>query len=192
MAGCIAIYDACVLYPAPLRDFLVQLSLSGLFQAKWTNRIHDEWIGNLLEDRSDLKRQKLENTRRAMNEATRDCLVEGYEPLIENVKLPDEADRHVLAAAIHAHANFIVTFNLRDFPATVLNPLGVQAIHPDDFVMRLTAMDSTTVCAAARKHLARLRHPAKTVEEYILTLSAQRLSRTAKFLRANLALKVPS
>jgi len=39
-----------------------------------------------------------------MNSAVRDCLVEGYEPLIEGLKLPDADDRHVLAAAIKVGA----------------------------------------------------------------------------------------
>lgn len=41
------VYDACVLYPAPLRDLLMHLAMTGLFRAKWTNAIHDEWITSL-------------------------------------------------------------------------------------------------------------------------------------------------
>jgi predicted nucleic acid-binding protein len=44
-----------------------------------------------------------------MNAAVRDCLVTGYEPLIGAVELPDPDDRHVLAAAIRARAQVIVT-----------------------------------------------------------------------------------
>jgi len=51
MARVTAIYDACVLYPAPLRDFLLQLACAGLFRARWTNAIHEEWIRNLLAER---------------------------------------------------------------------------------------------------------------------------------------------
>ncbi len=53
MSGITAIYDSCVLYPAPLRDLLVRLARTGLFRARWTDAIHDEWIRNLLENRSD-------------------------------------------------------------------------------------------------------------------------------------------
>ena len=63
----------------------MQLALTDLFRAKWTNRIHDEWIRNLLQNRPDLKSEQLEKTRRLMNAATRDCLVEGYEDLIESL-----------------------------------------------------------------------------------------------------------
>jgi hypothetical protein len=80
----------------------MQVALSDLVQAKWTERIHDEWIRNLLENRSDLTRAQLDRTRQLMNRATRDSLVEGYESLVKSLQLPDDDDRHVLTAAIHA------------------------------------------------------------------------------------------
>jgi len=163
----------------------MQLALTDLFQAKWTNRIHDEWIRNLLDNRPDLKREQLEKTRRLMNAATRDCLVEGYDALIESIKLPDEDDRHVLAAAIHAHAGVIVTFNLKDFPVKSLRSYKIEAIHPDNFILQLFEMDSAAVCEAARIHRARLRNPPKSVVEYLATLSAQGLVKTVEYLRRN-------
>nr|WP_274521895.1 PIN domain-containing protein [Halorhodospira halochloris] len=113
------IYDACVLYPAPLRDFLLRLAVSGFFAAKWTERIHDEWIHSVLRDRPELQNQ-LVRTRALMNKAVPDCLVEGYEQLESCLDLPDPDDRHVLAAAIRVGAQNIITFNLDDFPAEAL------------------------------------------------------------------------
>lgn len=133
MATFTALYDACVLYPAPLRDLLMRLALTDLFRARWTDQIHDEWIRNLLANRADLTAEQLERTRTLMNSHVRDCLVTGYEPLIEGLALPDPDDRHVLGAAIRACASVIVTFNLKDFPANVLEPLGVERQHPDAF-----------------------------------------------------------
>jgi predicted nucleic acid-binding protein len=185
VAQVIAIYDACVLYPAPLRDFLMQLTLTDLFRAKWTDRIHDEWIRNLLANRPDLRKTQLEKTRQLMNSATRDCLVEGYDALIDSMKLPDEDDRHVLAAAIHAQASVIVTFNLKDFPAKTLRPHKMEAVHPDEFILRLIEMDSAAVCEAARTHRARLRNPPKSVDDYLLTLTNQGLIKTIEQLRTN-------
>jgi NAD dependent epimerase/dehydratase family enzyme len=52
-----AIYDACVLYPAPLRDLLIRLAGKGLYRAKWTAEIDDEWKRNLLLNRPDLTRE---------------------------------------------------------------------------------------------------------------------------------------
>jgi len=48
------IYDACVLYPAPLRDLLMRLALTDLYRARWTDMIHDEWTRNVLRQRPDL------------------------------------------------------------------------------------------------------------------------------------------
>ncbi len=72
-----------------------------------------------------------------MNDAIRDVTVTGYEHLIDQLDLPDPDDRHILAAAIHADAQVIVTRNLRDFPADRLIRWGVEAQHPDDFLMGL-------------------------------------------------------
>lgn len=113
----IALYDSCVLYPAPLRDLLMHLSLADLFRAKWTETIHDEWTRNILANRPDLTKEQLQRTRDLMNAHVRDCLVTGYESLIPALSLPDSNDRHVLAAAIRASASIIVTYNLKDFPS---------------------------------------------------------------------------
>jgi hypothetical protein len=71
----IVVYDACVLYPAPLRDLLMWLALSGLFQAKWTEKIHQEWISNVLKNRPDLTLAQLNRTKDLMNRHVRDALV---------------------------------------------------------------------------------------------------------------------
>jgi predicted nucleic acid-binding protein len=127
------IYDACVLYPAPLRDLLIRLAAKGLVRARWTDRILDESFRNILANRPDLLPGSLDRTRELMNRALRDVLVTGYEGLIEGLNLPDPDDRHVLAAAIRAGAQVIVTMNLDDFPESALAPFSVEALHPDDF-----------------------------------------------------------
>lgn len=106
-----AVYDACVLYPAPLRDFLMWLGLSGRFRARWSAHIHDEWQRNLLKNRPDLTKEQLRRTASLMDTAIPDGLVHGYEELINGLTLPDPDDRHVLAAAIRCNASVIVTFN---------------------------------------------------------------------------------
>jgi len=94
------VYDACVLYPAPLRDLLMHLALTDLYRARWSDAIHDEWIRNVLAKRDDLTLQQLERTRQLMNSHVRDSLVTGFEYLIPSIALPDPDDRHVVAAAI--------------------------------------------------------------------------------------------
>jgi len=181
--GFIAIYDACVLYPAPLRDLLMHLALTGLFQAKWSESIHEEWMRNLREDRPDLPLANLDRVRRLMNAHAEDCLVTGYEKRINALQLPDSDDRHVLAAAIQAKASVIVTYNLSDFPAEALEPHGVRAEHPDAFILDLLETDLEAVIQAVRDQRSSLRSPAVTADELLATLEKQRLTQTVRRLR---------
>ncbi|MCA9164925.1 MAG: PIN domain-containing protein, partial [Planctomycetales bacterium] len=134
MSSFTVILDACVLYPAPLRDLLMHLAMTDLFHAKWTDAIHDEWTRSVLKSRPDLKPEQLQRTRDLMNAHVRDCIVTGYESLIPSLTLPDSDDCHVLAAAIRCNADAIVTFNLKDFPAATLKPFGIDVLHPDNFL----------------------------------------------------------
>ncbi len=178
----VVVFDACVLYPAPLRDFLLRLATTGLFAAKWTDRIHDEWMRNVLSRRPELE-HVLGRTRQLMDTAVADSLVTGYESLIDNLHLPDPDDRHVLAAAIRCNAQVIVTFNTRDFPESVLSLYGIEAMHPDVFVEHQFGLRQGTVINTAKRHRSALKNPAKTADEYLETLAAQGLVVTADLLR---------
>jgi len=130
-----AFLDASALYPALLRNILMRLALDDLFRAFWSERVQDEWTQAIFRDRPDLPRAQIERTRRLMDQAIDDAIVGGYEPLIETLALPDAEDRHVLAAAIHCGASVIVTANLRDFPNEILSLHGIEAQHPDAFIL---------------------------------------------------------
>lgn len=182
MANVVVLYDACVLYPAPLRDLLMHLAMTDLYQAKWTNDIHDEWIRNVLANRPDLKRSQLERTRELMNRHIRDCLVEGYEFLIPSLRLPDPHDRHILAAAIHSSASIILTYNLKDFPARSVGPHGITAQHPDMFLTQLIDLGPDIVCDAIKALRARLKSPPTPVSQYLEILKKQALPKTVKKL----------
>ena len=67
MSNFVALYDACVLHPAPLRDLLMHLAITGLYRAKWTQRIEQEWMRSVMERRPDLPLEWLERTRDRMN-----------------------------------------------------------------------------------------------------------------------------
>jgi len=179
----VVLFDACVLYPASLRDVLMYLAGSGLFQAKWTDRIHDEWITNLLKNQPEISPEQLAITRRKMDNAVLDSLVIGYEPLIDTLQLPDPNDRHVLAAAIRAEADLIVTNNLRDFPNNILAPYGIEAITPDEFLIRLIDENAEAVLSTIKRQREHLKNPPKTVEEHLATLEKQGLPQTVAFLR---------
>jgi predicted nucleic acid-binding protein len=178
-----AVYDANVLYPAPLRDLLIRLAQAGLVQAKWTDTIHDEWMRNVIKDNPKLSPDRLERTKTLMNDAVRDCLVSDYADLIESISLPDPDDRHVLAAAIRVGAGVIVTFNLKDFPNETLARYDVEAQHPDDFLKTLLDSESGQVCAAVKQQRESLRNPPKTAEELLSTFENQGLTQFASQLR---------
>ncbi len=118
-----------------------------------------------------------------MDAAVRDCLVTGYSQLVESLTLPDPADRHVLAAAIHAGAELIVTFNLSDFPPISLAPHGVRARHPDDLFFELLDAESDDFCAVVRSQRHALKNPPITAVEFLATLEKVGLPRTAAHLR---------
>ncbi len=177
-----ALYDACVLYPAPLRDLLVSLGGTGLFRARWTDAIHDEWMESLLRERPDLKRDALERTRGLMNKAVPDCLVTGFEPLIRSVTLPHENDRHVVAAAIRCRADIIITRNLRHFPELELAKHGIEAKHPDEFVSSLLGESPAVICETLREMRSRLINPPRSVDEFLGSLERQGLVSTVALL----------
>lgn len=183
-----AFLDANVLYPAPMRDLLIQLAHTGLFRARWSDDVQREWIDALLRNEPRRDRAALERVRDLMNLAVRDCLVTGYDNLIPELRLPDEKDRHVLAAAIVGRCDVIVTQNLRDFPSTVLDACGIEAVHPDEFLLSRLDLAPGAFCHAVRKLRARLRHPPYSVEDYLDTLKKQGLVATAAGLASFSAL----
>ncbi len=183
MATLGAFFDANVLYPSGLRNFLMHLALTGISRAHWSAAVHEEWIRNLLKNRPDLSRDKLERTRQLMDKAIPDALVTGYEHLIDSIELPDRDDRHVLAAAIRSGASVIVTLNLSDFPSHALRNFRIEAQHPDDFVLALLETFPDLVLEAARTHRASLKNPPKTQDEYLAELDAQGLAKSVGEIR---------
>lgn len=181
------LYDACVLYPVTLRDLLMELAYSKRFQARWTDLIHDEWTRNLLEKRPDLTRQNLERTIENMNRAVPDCLITGFEDLIPSLTLPDLDDRHILAAAIRGKVQYIVTFNLRDFPPRYLEPHGIEALHPNEFILSLIQENKDLILMALRNTRARLKNPPRTAQEHLERLKMQGLTQSMTLLEQDIA-----
>ena len=183
MASLVCVYDANVLYPAQLRDLLMRLALEELVRPHWTDRIHQEWMENLLENRLDISREQLKRTRQLMVQALPGAHVEeeAYRRHIGDLDLPDPEDRHVLAAAIEAEAEVIATFNLGDFPAEALEPYGIRAVHPDMLVLELVEEDSAGVLEAMRQHRRTQRQPPISPEEYADVLRNARLDEAARF-----------
>jgi hypothetical protein len=177
------VYDACVLHPAPLRDLLLRLAETRVVHAKWTDEILDETFASILERRPDLDPERLKRTRKSMCEAIEDCLVTGYEGLLDRIELPDADDRHVVAAAIRCGAQAIVTANLADFPKAALEPLEMEALHPDIFVLDLIDLAPGLVLEAIQDQAAGLKNPPKDVDDVLDALERCGLVRSVAELR---------
>jgi predicted nucleic acid-binding protein len=175
----VVIFDACVLYPFHLRNIVVQIAVDRLVDARWSDEIHDEWIRNLVADVPGIPIERLQITRKLMNDALPDATVTGYRAHLEAITLPDPDDRHVVAAAIAAGASVILTWNLRDFPTKELKKHGLVRQTPDVFLTDLydKAPDLALASLAnARRNLGKTRISAP---EFIDILQNQKLTRLA-------------
>ncbi|WP_444462235.1 PIN domain-containing protein [Rhodobacter capsulatus] len=161
-----AFFDANVFYGARLRSLMLYAAQTKLFRARWSDMVHDEWVRNLLKNRPDLKASDLDRTRSLMNAAVADCLVSGFGPLIPAITLPDPDDRHVVAAAIVARADVIVTFNAKDFPAEALSGFQLHTRHPDDFLIETFNLDPEDMAQAVLADFLHYRTPPLTFSSY--------------------------
>ncbi|MFC4872070.1 PIN domain-containing protein [Negadavirga shengliensis] len=178
-----ALLDANVLYPAPIRDLLLSLAEDDLFKPFWSKAIHQEWRRNLLENRPDLDPQRIDRTIDLMNQAFPDAEIEGYENRIAALSLKDPDDRHVLAAAVEANADYLVTANLKDFQTPSLQPKGIQIIHPDAFVCQLSSQHRDAVFKSFVKLVSRLENPPQSKATVLSTLEKCGLTETVRVLR---------
>lgn len=168
----VAVFDASVLVPGFLANFLLWLAQTDLFQAKWSPDIHAEWIRNR-KKRYDIEVAVSESRRNVMDARFPEALVTDYESLIDSLSI-DAKDRHVLAAAIKCGANAIVTTNLKHFPDSELSKYNVVAIHQDDFVLDqigLTAGSARIIATAIVAHKKSLRKSRTIWKQYFEVMS---------------------
>jgi predicted nucleic acid-binding protein len=178
----VAICDSCVLYDSTTRDFLMRFAVNDLFFMKWSQDIENEWIYSLLLKRTDLYRERLERTARMMREAILDSMVIDYEKHIELLNLPDQNDRHVLAAAIESNAEYIVTVNVDDFPELELSKYKVKTIRPDIFLSGLAKSYPFAFQKIAEDILSACRKPKLSKADLIEKMKKVGLKVTAKLL----------
>ncbi|RKT98852.1 PIN domain-containing protein [Burkholderia sp. Nafp2/4-1b] len=179
-----ALLDACALYPIAIADSLMSLATAGLFAAKWSTRIEQEWTTALENQRADLK-GRLEFRRDCMRAAVPDWEVPetAWAPLVSAYELPDPDDRHVLAAAVAGHADCIVTANLRDFPSEIVSAYGIEVVDPDRFIINQWDLDPVTTMTAFKHMRARRKKPQATAEDFAQALERGGLPATAQRIR---------
>jgi predicted nucleic acid-binding protein len=150
------VLDACVLVPVALADTLLRVAEKGLYRPLWSDRILAEAQEAIEEIHPGMDVAK---RFASMREAFEDALVTGWESLEHGVQLPDPDDGHVVAAAIRGSADAIVTANLTDFPATALSPLGLEALHPDGFLLDQADLSPPTIVQVIREQAAHTKNP---------------------------------
>ncbi len=146
-----AVLDACVLFPTVLREILTDQAVLDLYRPVWSRRILDEW-------RHAAARQGLDaGVEIALLESRLPQALVTPSGGAEGLALPDPAARHVIEAALAAGSDTIVTANLRDFPRGALAALGLQAVHPDEFLRDLFLHAPGPILAAIAAAGARAR-----------------------------------
>ena len=181
----VVVLDANVLYPFRVRDALLRFAEAGLFRARWSPTIVDEWRRNLLAKKPHLE-ASIHAQIAAMEMAFPEACVDGGEALIESLHLPDRDDRHVLATAIRCSAEHIVTENLRDFPSEKLAAFGVSAVSADDFLSSTFELYQSEAVAALRAMRLSYKNPPFTPSEFIFDLQGAGMPKLASMLKENI------
>lgn len=159
------VVDANVLYSIELTDLLLTFAAHRLVRVHWSSTILDEVSRNLAK-RADLSPDAAQHGSSDRSGRRSGALDEPPEALIEAMPIT-EHDRHVLALALHVEAECIVTFNLRDFPASACEPHGVEAVDPDSFAVAVAESDPSRAHAALSDIARRRTRPPMTVRQLL-------------------------
>lgn len=176
------VLDTNVIYPVIIRDLLFWFAHYEMYTPKWSNHIFDEWRSVM--ERKGVSETEIEKRILKANLAFPDALVQQYETLLANLSLPDMKDCHVLAAAIKSNAHLIVTNNIKDFPAEILNDFGIKAKTADDFLTDLIDLDGETAIEAFKEMVLNKRNPSMDEFAVLSQLKNIGLTDTANYLHA--------
>lgn len=178
------VLDANVFYSTWVTDVLLSFADADLYEPAWSDRIMGEVRNHLPHVWSRATQEGVDKYLAILDRAFPEASVTDWESLERVVELPDSDDRHVVAAALKARADVIVTSNLKDFPAEALNPLRLRAVSPDDFLSELFDEDPQEATAAMRLLVTSKRHPSRTMREESERLRRLGLARFAGRLDA--------
>jgi predicted nucleic acid-binding protein len=174
--------DTNVLYSAALRDILIELALLDALRLHWSSKVLDELKRSLLARRPAITEAGIDRLLDAMNGALPDALVTpGNCELLAT--LPDPDDHHVLAAALEAGCDILLTFNLVDFPAAQLaREDPITAMHPDTFLLGQLTSHAVPLLTVIRQIQAGLSKPPVSLSAYLDNLRRSGLQQTASLL----------
>jgi predicted nucleic acid-binding protein len=176
------VLDTNIIYPVIIRDILFWFAHYDLYTPKWSEHIFDEWK-KVMKDKGVSDEEANKRISKA-NEAFPDALIQNYKGLIKHLELPDKDDRHVLAAAIKANANLIVTNNIKDFPEAYLQSFSLNAKTADDFLTDIIDLNPEQAVAAFKEMVLNKRNPKQDEFEILDRLREAGLKDTANYLHA--------
>jgi len=152
---------------------------------RFTDEILDEWTRNLIKNKPQLE-DSVRQQEAAIREVFDECLVTGYAPLIPGLTLPDEDDRHVLAAAIKCSAQIIVTENHKDFPTDALEEYGIETLCADDFLANTYDLFPKSGARVLKQVRQRYDNPPFTRSEFLMDLIKNGMPKLAALARADI------
>jgi len=170
------------MYPLNTRDLLLWFAHHDLFKPKWSNHIFSEWEEVMR--RKGVDEESINRRIAAPTQAFPDALVTNYEPIIKSVNLPDKDDCHVLAAAIKANVNVIITENLKDFPASYLAEFSLSAKNADDFATDIIDLNQEVALEAFFNMTANRTKPQLDHFQMLDSLRKSGLNDTADYLHS--------
>jgi len=166
------VLDACVLYPASLRDTLLRFAAAEFYDLLWSDRILDEAKRNLIAD-GRVDEAGARRLRDAMANTFDGAMVPAEAVAgLEDAMTNDPKDRHVLATAVASQAQAVITTNLNDFPETASQPYGIEILHPDELLTMLYALSPELAVSIVTEQAAALNHPPMTTPEVLDALTA--------------------
>ena len=182
-----ATIDACVLAGVLRRNLILTLAQWEFFRVRWSDEILDEAeraIAGLFAKKGDLNAaEKGSKARASMEKAFEDAMVSGYARYLPMCEGVDPGDAHVIAAALKTQAQVIVTDNLKHFPATLLEPLNLEAKSADAFIADTIALDIGRAVAAIHQMRQRLERPAMTASDLLVMMDANGLTTAVNILQ---------
>lgn len=178
----ICVLDTNVIYPIEIRDILFWFASFDLYTPKWSKHIFIEWIEVMR--RKGVSELEIKKRTTKAQLAFPEALVDNYEQIISSLSLPDENDKHVLAAAIKTNANLIVTNNIKDFPKDYLSQYGLKAKTADDFLTDIIDINTSAAIEAFRAMALNRKNPNLDEFGVLERLRKNGLDDTANYLHA--------
>lgn len=146
---------------------MLRMAEEGAFRPLWSQKVINEAERALERVHPSIDPNRL----RSMNEAFDDALVEGWEPLVAGIQLPDPDDAHVVAAALVGRADVIITENTKDVPDSILRPLGLETVRVDEFLLDQFDLSPAAACRIVAEQAAAMKRPEVDITQLLSLLA---------------------